>query len=100
MANCWDGTGLNRSDLSYPVGFPATFKANPPGYPCPAGFSHLLPVVSEVIHFGLINPATLSFSSGPYYTLHADYWQTWNDQAKLASLVTTCLNNGTGCGPQ
>lgn len=98
--NCWDGTGLDKTDLSYPVGFPATFAQNPPGYPCPAGYPVLLPVLQEIIHFGHIDATTLSFSSGPYYTLHVDYWQTWNDQAKLSSLVSSCLNQGVGCGTQ
>lgn len=98
--NCWDGTGLTPADLSYPSGFPKTFAKNPPGSPCPAGFPVLLPVLQEIIHFGHIDASTLSFSSGPYYTLHVDYWQTWNDQAELSSLVTNCLNHNVGCGTQ
>lgn len=98
--NCWDGAGTDRADLSYPAGFPATFTANPPGYPCPAAYPHLLPVLQEIIHFGHIDSTTLAFSSGAYYTLHVDYWQTWNDQSKVASLVDACLNHGLGCGTQ
>jgi hypothetical protein len=94
--NCWDGTGLQPADLSYPVGYPATFAENPPGYPCPAAYPHLLPVLQEVIHFGVVDPAQLAFSSGAYWTLHVDYWQT--DQPTLAVLVDECLNHGVGCG--
>jgi hypothetical protein len=38
-------------------------------------------------------------SSGPYYTMHADLWNTWN-QATLNDLVTNCLNAHISCGEQ
>ena len=41
----------------------------------------------------------LTLSSGPYYTLHADFWNTWI-QAKLNQLVETCLNQHVRCKKQ
>src|SRR5439155_6676615 len=76
------------------------------------GFGHLLPQVSERVHFGIMDPCggakpcgpddsdenvVLSFSSGPYYTFHADFWNTWN-QGTLDTLMADCLNAHVGCG--
>lgn len=38
-------------------------------------------------------------SSGAPDTLHADFWNTWQ-QGALERLVTDCLNGGIGCGKQ
>lgn len=91
LPNCWDGVGLAASDVVYPV-----------GGECPPGF-HVLPKVSQRIHFGVMNPLNpdgtvgLSLSSGPYYTLHADFWNTWQ-QPRLDQLVSDCLDARVGCG--
>jgi hypothetical protein len=37
----------------------------------------------------------LSFSSGPYYTYHADYINTWNHV--LGTIVDQCLNRALSC---
>jgi hypothetical protein len=39
----------------------------------------------------------LTLSSGPYYTLHADFWNTWQ-QERLDQLVRDCLAAGVHCG--
>jgi hypothetical protein len=102
--SCWDGTNPARpADLAY---------ASRRGV-CPTGFPHLLPTVKFRLHFGIMNPCAgatpcgptdapdanikLTLSSGPYYTLHADFWNTWN-QARLDDLVATCLNQHRDCG--
>jgi hypothetical protein len=103
---CWNGTGLSPLDVSYPEG------GTPPR--CPDAFPHLLPLVSERVHFGVMDPCAglkpcgpddpdtnvrLTVSSGPYYTLHADFWNTWQ-QATLDALVADCLNAHVACGFQ
>ena len=42
---------------------------------------------------------TLAFelSSGPWYTLHADFWNTWQ-QERLDQLVADCLVAKAHCG--
>lgn len=92
LPSCWDGTGLEPEDVDYPV-----------GGTCPSPFSHALPRVSERIHFGVMDPlapdgsVALSLSSGPFYTLHADFWNTWH-QDRLDQLVADCLQAGIHCG--
>jgi hypothetical protein len=104
LPRCWDGAGLEPADLAYPVGGSAA--------DCPSRFSHVLPQVSERIHLGIMDPCAgtipcgpddpdtnvrFTFSSGPYYTLHADFWNTWQ-QSSLDSLVAGCLNAHVHCG--
>ena len=47
-----------------------------------------------------LNPdgsVALTLSSGPFYTLHADFWNTWQ-QERLDQLVEECLAAGVHCG--
>ena len=90
--SCWDGTGLLPENVAYPV-----------GGGCPSGFGHVIPRLSERVHYGVMNPisldGTLAFalSSGPWYTLHADFWNTWQ-QERLDQLVADCLVAMAHCG--
>jgi hypothetical protein len=62
------------SDPSYPILVPRlTLNANFP-VPKPTG--------------------TVTLSSGAASTMHADFWNTW-DQDALNNLVSNCINNGT-----
>jgi Domain of unknown function (DUF1996)/Beta-propeller repeat len=93
MPSCWDGIGLLPEDVAYPVA----------PRECPAGFPHVLPRLSERLHLGIMNPLNpdgslaLTLSSGPFYTLHADFWNTWQ-QERLDQLVEECLAAGAHCG--
>lgn len=91
---CWDGTGLAPEDVVY---------GDSQGV-CPAGFGHRLPQLQEHVHYGssVSNPGfqrgdLLTFSSGPSYTLHADYMQAWV-QSKLNALVDGCTAVFKDCG--
>jgi Domain of unknown function (DUF1996) len=102
--SCWDGTTPARTiNMAYPSRRGV----------CPTGFPHLLPFVRFRLHLGIMNPCAgatpctptdapdanikLSLSSGPYYTLHADFWNTWI-QTRLDNLVASCLNRHVNCG--
>jgi len=77
LPNCWDGAGLAPDSVTYPIG----------GI-CPVGFHHVLPRLSERVHYGVMNPTNpdgsvaLTLSSWPYWTFHADFWNTWQ-QSRL-----------------
>ena len=92
MPNCWNGTGLLPQDVVYQV-----------AGRCPAGFPHVLPRLSQRVHFGVLNPlypdgtVALTLSNGRFYTLHADFWNTWQ-QDRLDQLVRDCLAAGVHCG--
>ncbi len=90
--NCWNGTGLRPEDVVYPV-----------NGVCPIGFRHVLPRISERVHYGIMNPLNpdgtmaLTLSSGPTHTLHADFWNTWQ-QERLDQLVNDCIVAKVHCG--
>ena len=106
--NCWNGIGLERSDVTYALhGFVE------PGEPCPEGFEHALPRLILRIHFGFMDPCLgakpcrwdrapeenikLSLSSGGYVTYHADFWNAWQ-QRRLDHFIQVCLVEHTPCG--
>lgn len=97
--NCWDGTGNTKNDVTYPQPYPLSFSGQePPETPCPITYPYVLPMVHVNVRTGLYKAAGISRSSGSVYSLHADYWQTFHDQAYLAEKVDQCLNHGIGCG--
>lgn len=92
--NCWDQVGTATSDFTYGTG---SEKAV-----CPAGFVRT-PKLQEHVHYRgpdgtqFERGDLLTLSSGPSYTLHADWMNAWN-QTRFASLVDTCLNAHKNCG--
>ncbi|MGQ0670021.1 MAG: DUF1996 domain-containing protein [Actinomycetota bacterium] len=92
MPSCWDGVGLTREHVVYPV-----------NGACPAGFGHVLPRLSQRIHYGVMNPlnsdgtVALSLASGSYFTFHSDFWNAWQ-QPRLDQLVADCLVAHVHCG--
>jgi hypothetical protein len=103
--NCWNGLHTDsldhRSHMAYGVR-----RTCPPGYPV------AIPTIRVRIHYGIWDPClgatpcsptsapdrniVLTLSSGPYYTIHADFWNTWRQDA-LDRLVRTCLNAPRAC---
>ena len=90
--SCWSGTGLTPDDVTYPV-----------DGSCLEAFPRVIPKLSERVHYGIMNPlnadGSLAFtlSSGPPHTLHADFWNTWQ-QERLDQLVANCLVARVHCG--
>jgi hypothetical protein len=61
---------------------------------CPSTHPYPVPMLQTNIEFP-IPPGTrgkVTLSSGAYTTMHADFFNAW-DQARLKHLVDTCLNN-------
>ena len=91
---CWDGTGTAPSDVSFP---------DPAGDgSCPV---FTVPQLQMHVHYGTnrFHPGfqagnLLTFSSGPWWTLHADFMNGWA-QSKLDALVDGCQNApNVNCG--
>jgi len=86
LPECWDGNGLTTNDVTYGPVANEGFQQAPTFGKCPAAFPIQLPHVQMILHTGLSgNVSGLSFSSGPAYTLHGDYWQTWKQSTLLAA---------------
>ena len=88
--NCWDGVLTHVNDTAHVV--------YPKSGVCPVGYPHALPRVIIRWEFPVgTTTGNITLSSGPSFTAHADFWNTWN-QARLNSLVATCLNTDRDCG--
>jgi len=89
--NCWDGVRTHTDDTSH-VRYP-----NDDGL-CPRAFPHELPRVILRWEYPVgRSTGSVTLASGPTYTVHADFWNTWH-QRRLVSLVTNCLNAFVDCG--
>ena len=97
---CGSGTGLSKVD--YPpnctgtggkftvhVIFPTCLDpaTSAVAYePCPAGYTTKLPKLTERIIYPIIDARGIMLASGPAYTFHADFYNSW-DQAALTKLL-------------
>lgn len=55
---------------------------------CPSGFPVHFPQLQVRLNYDVLDARGLSFSSGAYWTCHADFWNAWTP-AELARLVST-----------
>lgn len=88
--NCWDGVQTHTNDTPHVV-YPSSGK-------CPA--TNPIPLPRLILRFEYpvgTDSSGITLASGPTYTAHADFWNTWN-QPTLEYLVDNCLNKGTDCG--
>ena len=91
FANCWDGVNLDSADHQSHVIYPN-------GGLCPADHPVALPRLIMRLEYPVgTRSSGIELSSGPYYTIHGDFWNTW-DQQQLENLVQSCLNQSVDCG--
>jgi hypothetical protein len=65
---------------------------------CPADHPVALPRLTIAVGWNATPaPASVSLSSGPAYTMHADFLNSWR-QGALESLVSRCLAAHLNCG--
>jgi hypothetical protein len=105
LPTCWDGStdppdhGSNLVDATRGR--------------CPADHPHPIPRISIRVHYGIWDPCggatpcgpddasaanvSMQLASGPYYTMHADFWNTWQQDA-LDALVARCVRGREACG--
>jgi hypothetical protein len=84
--NCWDGVHLDSPDHKSHMAYPVS------GH-CPATHPVVLPRIESFFRYpvGAGTVGTISLSSGPWYTIHQDFFNGWVPSA-LQSLVTKCIN--------
>lgn len=89
--NCWDGQHLDSADHKSHMSYPVNNK-------CPATHPVVLPRIESFWRYNVgTAPFTFSFDSGPYYTVHQDFFDAWV-ASDLQKLVDKCLNPGFDCG--
>jgi hypothetical protein len=89
--DCWNGRDVTSPDHKRHMAY------SKKGI-CPSGYPVSLPRL--IARFQWTNryprPATVTLASGGPYTLHADFWNAW-DQARLKQLVDYCVNGRRQC---
>ena len=91
---CWDGKHLDSRDHISHMAWVGD------GDNCPSSHPVAIPRVTIRAEYpvgGGYSPRDISFASGPYYTIHGDFWQTWHNK-KLRQLVRRCFGGEEDCG--
>jgi hypothetical protein len=90
--NCWNGVKVSGDQVT------AGTLRFPSSGACPTGFKTILPRLLERFEYRVgTDSSGITLASGPTYTVHADFWNTWQ-QASLQYLTDHCLNGGLDCG--
>jgi len=93
--NCWDGVNLDSPDHRSHMAYWTTS-----GRTCPSSHPVRIPKIQFHIVWNIKNGTGTYLSSDHDApggtTLHADFWNTW-DQAVLRDAVTTCINGNLDC---
>ena len=88
--SCWDGLNLDSPDHRSHMAYPTKSR-------CPADHPVPLPKLTVLVDYQVTSAVGAMLSSGDPTTLHADFWNTWQ-QAALEQAVAGCLNAGVVCG--
>lgn len=90
--SCWDGVEVDGDAIAAGhVKFPSDKR-------CPATHPRALPMIIQRLEYPVgTSSSGITLASGPVWTAHADFWNTW-EQTKLSPLVTECLNGNENCG--
>jgi hypothetical protein len=110
---CWDGVNKDSADHVSHVVYADPKDTSPHTEPAPCPDSHPvnIPSISIRVHFKVKDPCgglpcgpdsggtnvRMRLSSGPWWTMHADFWNTWV-QSRLEALTTKCLRKHVECG--
>lgn len=90
--NCWDGMSLDSADHRSHMAYPVSGQ-------CPRSHPVVLPRLESFFRYP-VGPGPIgeiSLSSGPWYTIHQDFFNGWRPEA-LSFLLARCINAGRDCG--
>lgn len=90
--SCWDGVHLDSSDHKRHMAYPTVKGSN---Y-CPTTHPVLVPWLTAVVTYPVVNASSATLSSGLGWTFHGDFMNGW-DQPSFVKLVRGCINAGTYC---
>ena len=85
--SCWDGVRADSADH-------ISHMAESTREGCPTSHPTRVPALTIVVRYPVQILSGHRLSSGALSTMHADFWNTWN-QPVLESLVARCLNDST-----
>lgn len=93
---CWDGINLDSPDHKSHMAYPTSSQG---ARTCPASHPVVLPRLIIRISWPISNGNGVTLASGEAYTLHADFFNAWNETT-LGKLVDQCINVGINCEKQ
>jgi hypothetical protein len=88
--SCWDGVNTDSLDHRSHVTYPALLGGCPPEFPV------MIPRLTIIVQYAVHNGTGATLSSGDATTLHADFWNTWQ-QAALVAQVDRCIHVRRKC---
>ncbi len=91
--DCWDGVSVDSADHKSHVAY-GTF-ANGERV-CPSTHAVPIPELKIDFRYAAAGGAGVTLSSGPWYTMHADFFNAW-DQDELERLVRVCIKGNIVC---
>jgi hypothetical protein len=94
--DCWDGRHTDsldhKSHMAYSVD-----PRDDGVYQCPKSHPVPVPRLIYALEFPVHDGRKISLSSGPAYTMHADFFNAWR-QRRLVHFVHVCLKVNVDCG--
>jgi hypothetical protein len=89
--SCWDGERKDSRNHKRHMAYPKDDATCPRSHPIP------VPRLILRIAWRVSDSRHIRLSSGPYYTLHGDFYNAWRPHT-LARLVHRCIDAGVDCG--
>jgi hypothetical protein len=88
--DCWDGVNLDSADHKSHMAYTVSGI-------CPSNYPVQVPLLEYNVRYPTSGGPGVTLSSGPQYTYHADFFNSWN-QSSLVSFIEFCLHTGQACG--
>lgn len=85
---CWNGTELDSPDHRSHMAYVADGE-------CPRTHPHLLPQLTMFVRYRAVGGSPFELSSGPWHTMHADFWNAWHPGA-FEDLLSLCRQRHCG----
>ena len=89
---CWDGERKDSEDHREHVVYPTARHVG-----CPDGHPIAIPRLRLRVEYPITDGSTITFSSGAWWTVHADFWNAWR-QVAFRRLVNDCIAANVNCG--
>jgi uncharacterized protein DUF1996 len=94
--DCWDGSGVDSPDHKSHMAY-SSYSRELKRRACPASHRVAVPALTLNVRYPTAGGDQVDLASGPAYTMHADFFNAWDDAA-LADLVNQCLKADKHCG--
>jgi hypothetical protein len=90
---CWDGRRRDSANHKAHMSYARRVSGR---RVCPRSHPIEVPELTTTIIYPISNGRGVRLSSGPYYTMHADFWNAWKQRA-LKRIIHRCIHAGIEC---